>query len=161
MYIAQQPAAAGRLIENLSMLANRSNRRGTLAAVKTMTARAAPPMPARAAPGARRRRRAHNVDFEAIIGRRVEGDIGPSRCNTVIDQQSRPQTMPIPAATRNLPRTMQLRVRPSHGQRSLHPNRTPITQSKGERKRHCPFRLKVARDCPALPGVRKVGPDSH
>ena len=42
MYIAQQPAVAGRLVEILSMLAEGSNRRGKLAAVKTMPSGAEP-----------------------------------------------------------------------------------------------------------------------
>ena len=42
MYIAQQPAAAGRLVEILSMLAEGSNRRGKLAGIKTMPSGAEP-----------------------------------------------------------------------------------------------------------------------
>ena len=67
------------------------------------------------------------------------------RRNDVIDQQSRPQTEPIPAATRNVHldnatsgATFTRTVQPSPGQDN-----------------RCLFQLKVARDCPACLGFAK------
>ena len=37
LYVAQQPAAAGRLVQILGMLAKRSNRRGGFLSVRAMT----------------------------------------------------------------------------------------------------------------------------
>ena len=64
MYIAQQPAAAGRLVEILSMLAEGSNRRGKLAGIKTMPTGELEAETGRTRPRARGLRRGRDGDVD-------------------------------------------------------------------------------------------------
>jgi hypothetical protein len=97
----------------------------------------------------------HITDLEAIAGRRSIGRRA-RRSNAVIDQQSRPQTEPIPAATRNLhlnnatsAATFARTAQPSREQDNHYQPPALLLLS------NRPFQLKVARDCPACLGFAK------